>query len=103
MNSCACPACQARLRLSDGVAGKKIRCPKCQHVFAVPAKQTADSRATPPSAPKPVLKPQTEVAARPATKNAPARMRRGDEYDDVEVVSRPKKKRSRNRKSNGPL
>lgn len=33
-----CPGCQALLRLRDDMAGKKIRCPRCSHVVAVPAK-----------------------------------------------------------------
>jgi predicted Zn finger-like uncharacterized protein len=35
----ACPSCGSGLRVGDGVpAGKKVRCPKCQTGFAVPAR-----------------------------------------------------------------
>ena len=29
-----CPACSARMTLRDDLAGKKIRCPKCQQAPA---------------------------------------------------------------------
>ena len=32
-----CPNCNARLRLPATAAGRRVRCPKCQQAFAVPA------------------------------------------------------------------
>ena len=37
-----CPQCQKTLRVGDHVAGKKIRCPACQGVVAVPAEEIID-------------------------------------------------------------
>jgi hypothetical protein len=34
--STSCSHCQRPLRLADHLAGKRIRCPKCQHIIAVP-------------------------------------------------------------------
>src|SRR5437016_8900646 len=31
-----CPNCKALFRLSDDMAGQKVKCQKCQHVFVVP-------------------------------------------------------------------
>ena len=31
-----CPACRATLKTNTTVAGKKVRCPKCQHTFTAP-------------------------------------------------------------------
>lgn len=46
-----CDGCQKRLRVPDKVAGKRIRCPNCSGVVAVPATETesasAESNPTP--------------------------------------------------------
>jgi hypothetical protein len=34
--STSCPGCQQRLKLADHMAGKRVRCPKCQQVISVP-------------------------------------------------------------------
>jgi DNA-directed RNA polymerase subunit M/transcription elongation factor TFIIS len=36
-----CPGCQTPLRLRDDMAGKKIKCPRCAHIVAVPAEEVA--------------------------------------------------------------
>jgi predicted Zn finger-like uncharacterized protein len=33
----SCPGCQAQFALADDVAGKKVRCTRCEHVFTAPA------------------------------------------------------------------
>lgn len=50
----ACPQCGAKLKLKDSsAAGKKLRCPKCQEVFVVPAAGAAGkSGAKKPAKPK---------------------------------------------------
>jgi len=54
-----CPECGAQLRPANPVApGKKLRCPKCENVFAVPA--AADKK-------------ETKKAAQPAPAAAPGR------------------------------
>src|SRR5689334_13005119 len=45
----ACPECAAPLRLSDDLpAGKNVKCPKCQNLFAVPKPSSAAVSPTPP-------------------------------------------------------
>jgi len=47
-----CPECGAQLRPANPVpAGKKLRCPKCQTVFAPAGKAKAPAKATPKPAP----------------------------------------------------
>jgi len=33
----ACPQCQKKIKASDELRGKKVRCKNCTHVFAIPA------------------------------------------------------------------
>jgi hypothetical protein len=35
-NKIPCPTCKVSLQLSDGLAGKKVKCPKCGNAFLVP-------------------------------------------------------------------
>jgi hypothetical protein len=35
--STSCPCCQQRLKLADNLAGKRVRCPKCQQIVCVPS------------------------------------------------------------------
>lgn len=57
-----CPGCQALLRIRDEMAGKKIKCPRCAHVVAIPAK------ATEPVTLEEVVEPEERVTAKPAPK-----------------------------------
>jgi hypothetical protein len=41
-----CPECQARLVLAPPAPGNKLRCPKCEAIFAPPKSAWADSSAT---------------------------------------------------------
>ncbi|MFO0938387.1 MAG: MJ0042-type zinc finger domain-containing protein [Gemmataceae bacterium] len=68
----ACPNCQTTLRVPAELAGKKVKCKKCQTVFAVAA--TAKPAAAKPASAKP-------VAARPA-KAKPA----GDENAPIKFA-----------------
>lgn len=38
-----CSGCQRKLRVPDRVAGKRIKCPKCEAVVAVPASSSSES------------------------------------------------------------
>jgi hypothetical protein len=58
----SCPACKVSLKVSDTIAGKKIKCPKCAAVVAVPS--ASASPAAPAAAPA-ALKPALP-AAKPA-------------------------------------
>lgn len=37
-----CPGCQTALRLRDDMAGKKIKCPRCGKIVAVPAEEIVE-------------------------------------------------------------
>src|SRR5207237_6709421 len=69
-----CPECGARLALHSPPAGKKIRCPKCELIFAA-----AEGAARPAAGAGPVVR-ESESAAgreeRPRRNLAPARRRR---------------------------
>lgn len=69
-----CESCSAQLRLDDQHAGKKIRCPKCQNVVAVPAAKQVEP---PPSrrvitvqASDPPARSITQPATRTETRSA---------------------------------
>lgn len=71
--SVKCPGCQAALRVPDGLAGKKVKCPKCQGIIAVTA-------APPPPPPEPVaeaprIEPEPAAAAAPAKRPITRRAR----------------------------
>src|SRR4051794_35623921 len=49
----ACSQCQATLQVKVEMVGKRIRCPHCQHVQAVPLQVPVAADATFPSTPPP--------------------------------------------------
>src|SRR4051794_3321062 len=54
----ACPGCHVTLKVSDALAGKKIKCPKCAAIAPIPAASAAPAApAAAPKAPAPVAKP----------------------------------------------
>jgi phage FluMu protein Com len=50
--SLICPECSGNLRIADNLVGKKIKCPKCSAVFAVPAPEEAITAEIPPEEPE---------------------------------------------------
>jgi predicted Zn finger-like uncharacterized protein len=65
-----CPACDARLKLTDDwPPGRKIRCPKCNAVFSVP-----------------------EADEEPISEAKPAR-RQSAKYDEEDELERPRRRR----------
>lgn len=51
-----CPGCAAALAVADGVAGKNVRCPKCNHTFpAVAAMPPAAATGAPAAPPRPAM------------------------------------------------
>lgn len=60
----SCPQCKSRFRLQDNLAGKTLRCQKCQQMFVVPLTDASGTEAviaTPVSAmPEPAPLPPTE-------------------------------------------
>jgi len=52
-----CPECQRKMRLPDGVLGKKVKCPTCAAVFVATAPEAA-AVPVPPPVPVPVPEPE---------------------------------------------
>src|SRR5262249_14357916 len=121
-----CPDCGAVLKLADPVpAGKKIKCPKCTSVFAVPAREeparsairaNGDSRL--PIKKKPgsrddvhddyeVIRPKSKAVTKPRVDDDYDRDRdrdRDEDYDrddDYDAPRRKKKKKGKPVKSGG--
>ena len=65
-----CEKCKKTLSVKDHLAGKKIKCPVCQNVVAVPA-------APPPKAPAPSAVPASKPAPPPAAKKPAASAKPG--------------------------
>jgi predicted Zn finger-like uncharacterized protein len=59
----SCPGCKAQLRIRDEMAGKKIKCPRCAHVVAIPAKTAAEVVTL-----EEVAEPEERVTAKPEPK-----------------------------------
>lgn len=100
----ACPECGAKLSSKAGfTAGQRIRCPKCQSVFAVPAAkrkpvvlEEADEDDEPrPKKRKPVVQEEDddEHEPRPVKKKTKKQRDDDDEYED----ERPRKKKKKGR------
>src|SRR5437870_1307969 len=83
-----CPQCQAAYSCPDEHRGKKLRCTKCQHVFAVPADAAGAAPAAPPPRPSKEKSP-TAVAPQRRPAIPPA-----EEMPAVETDAPPPRKRS---------
>lgn len=64
-----CPGCQAALKAPDTLAGKRVKCPKCQGVIPVPAPAPVAEEAPAP-APAPVVKPRTRRSVVPVRRKS---------------------------------
>lgn len=106
----ACPDCGSTLKSKQALAaGTKIRCPKCQTIFAIPERNGAadadDEEAPPPSRP---VAAGREAARKAGPKPPPLRPQKeefaeyddGDDDDEEEV--RPKKKKKLKGKKKSP-
>lgn len=70
----SCAQCGAKLSVSDALAGKRVRCPKCQAVAAVPAASADEVAVAPLEVPEPAAPTGGELpVAAPPEKKAPAR------------------------------
>lgn len=70
MTTISCPSCNAKLQLPPSATGKQVRCPKCQHVFLVPAPAAPIPTvpvaiATIPIAPAPISSPAPQQSPPP--------------------------------------
>lgn len=118
----SCPGCQAPMKVPDEARGRKVRCPKCQVVFSVPAAEP--SAAPPPVAAAPPDDPVSDLGEpavprpggdrvtksppprRSADEDAPrkATRRPRDDYDeDGEDDDRPPRRGAARRKSRAGL
>jgi len=70
-----CPACGDKRSVSDDLAGKKIKCRKCQSVFTVKAPQA--------KAPAPAAKPPAKPAPATPAARAPKPIKPKEEEDDA--------------------
>lgn len=74
----SCPACKKKFKGKPELVGKKIRCPKCEHVFVVQALES------PEAAPADAVKAATSApaSAAPAAPPLPGRSNPFDDEDD---------------------
>ena len=109
----ACPDCGSTLKSKQALAaGTKIKCPKCQTVFAIPERNGAadadDEEAPPPRQPVAAGK---ELAKKAGPKPPPLRPRKeefaeyddGDDDDKEEVRPKKKKKKFKGKKKSLPV
>jgi predicted Zn finger-like uncharacterized protein len=82
-NIVKCPECQKALKLSDAAAGKRVRCPACQHSFAAPAAEDEAAYAVEPT--------EEGVAERPVRRSP----RDSEEDDRPRAPRRRRPSRSR--------
>lgn len=93
-------SCGRSLNVKESLAGKKIRCPECQSILAVPAKEDDDDL------PMEVMPADEEPVRRNASRaavQAEPNPRRREEKDDEEPPIQKRSKRSRNIKKREPL
>jgi predicted Zn finger-like uncharacterized protein len=91
-----CPNCKARFRLAEELAGKKVRCQKCEGIFEVPIFDGSMGTPTaPPTSSEPIEAPAAPVSAvtiapppmpvavsAPPIEAAEQEAPRRDDYDD---------------------
>ena len=112
----ACPECGAKLSSKAGfTAGQRIKCPKCQEAFAVPAAKRKpveleidedDDERPPPRRKKPAVNDDDEDDdPRPMKRKKPVAV---EDDEDEEEDERPRKKKKKGKKTesdyaNSPL
>jgi len=107
-----CPNCEASFRLADEMAGKRVKCQKCENVFTVPQAEAEETPPAPPPEAKPKKPPmmvidddepeaKEAVTATPKKPVPPPKVAKDDddEEDDDEPRSR---RRGRARRDERP-
>ena len=87
-----CHQCRKTLRVGDHVAGKKIRCPSCQGVVAVPAEEIVEA-AEVDDEPEPVRRRESRsqpTSARPGSRRPEPRSRSTESQERRSAQSRPR-------------
>jgi|DewCreStandDraft_4_1066084.scaffolds.fasta_scaffold127098_1 DNA-directed RNA polymerase subunit RPC12/RpoP len=78
-----CPSCHITLKRAEAIpAGKKVKCPKCQHIFAVPASQSTAKVVSAPAAKSKEAPPKANPDDDDWSKN-PYRVLADDDEDDT--------------------
>ena len=95
-----CPECQRSLRLSEAVAGKRVRCPDCKHGFVAPGGEEEPDIVECAIAEEPVKRPAKRPSRDEEDEDPPPRSRRDedDEDDDEEAGDRRSRSSSRSRR-----
>jgi predicted Zn finger-like uncharacterized protein len=100
----ACPGCAAPFNVTEKMAGKRAKCPKCNIVFTLPAATPASVKAgvkAAPPAPPPVPPPVSDLfpkSDRSDAKSSRRSSRDDDDYDDRDAA-RPRRAKTRRAKS----
>jgi predicted Zn finger-like uncharacterized protein len=85
-----CPDCGKSLKVSDDIAGKRVRCPGCKNPFVVPdALEVVEEEEE--------LEEQVTARPRRKTERRPPSRRSRDEEDEEEDEDRPRPRRRRPR------
>jgi hypothetical protein len=90
-----CSGCQTVVGAPDAAAGKKVKCPKCAGLIAVPAAAVSDFEVVDDAAPPPPAKPAVAraIPAKPAKPKAEFEV-----VDDEEIDDKPAKKKGKPKK-----
>lgn len=91
----SCDECPFESEVKNALAGKRVKCPKCQAVIQVPAAVDEDDE--PPARPKPkprVVEEDEDDAPRPKPKKKPVVL----EEDDADDAPRPMKRKAKARR-----
>src|SRR5262245_30169049 len=78
-----CPGCQKKLKVPDGAAGTKARCPACKGVVTVPGSGAPPPLPERPAAPARARDDEDEEPRRRDDEGAPRRRRRDEEAPDA--------------------
>lgn len=80
--SCACPGCSTAFRVTDELAGKRVKCPKCLMVFTLPAAVPEPVAAAPEPPPvKKVAAPVNDLFREPEPRDSSRKASRRDARD----------------------
>lgn len=107
----ACPSCEKKLKLSDSLTAKKVRCPGCGEVISVP--RSGITAKLPATQPKEEDEPRAPKTAQAIRKDPPSETRPRSRTDTQEIEAdepdeeerRPRKikrKRRKKAKKGGP-
>jgi hypothetical protein len=77
--STSCPHCAAPVKVADRLAGKRIRCPKCQEAFRVPARESDE----PDDEERTTMRPGNRRKTRTATVDEPPVPRQSFPFNPV--------------------